>query len=127
MAVKRGAEARLETLGERIKAARQHAGMSQVALAAGLRQRVDEVVAQDYVSRWETGISGTSDAMVRAIAQVLDVSAGWLTHGDVPGVAVPVWARPKPSVSRITEADVDRATDSVTGKAARRKRGATGD
>jgi Predicted transcriptional regulators len=82
-----------EELSGRIKEARKQRGMSQARLAELVRAdpEVVEVVAQDYVSRWETGTSGTSPAIQRAIARALDVSAGWLTHGTGPGITPPPW------------------------------------
>lgn len=103
MPVKRGAlgpEPR--ELSGRIKEARTQRGMSQARLAALVRadHEVTEVVAQDYVSRWETGTTGTSPAIQRAIARALEVSAGWLTHGTGPGITPPPWRQPAAPAER---------------------------
>lgn len=67
------------TIGERLKNARLHAGLTQeqlgkaVGIKAGERQRVSE---------WETGARTPNRENVERLAHALGVSPGWLAYGD---------------------------------------------
>lgn len=64
------------TIGDRIKEAREAAGLSQQqladAVAKGVRQRVNE---------WERGVRTPRRDALERIAEVLGVKAGWLMFG----------------------------------------------
>lgn len=67
--------AELSTLGERIRAARTRANISQEELA----RRVG--VGKNVVSRWETGQSDLRADNLRSVTHELGVSADWLLDG----------------------------------------------
>ena len=64
-----------EAIGARVRAARQHAGLSQTALAA----RVG--VSQPAVAAWETGAYDPRRVVIARLADALDVSPDWLASG----------------------------------------------
>lgn len=65
--------------GERIRIARQAAGMTQVQLAAALG------VAQQVVSAWEKGLYGPRDQKRIPLARVLGTTVDELFPYDTPG------------------------------------------
>lgn len=64
------------TLGERLRKARNHAGMEQVELADALG------VARNTISNYETDRRHPSKALIRYWAEVCGVSNDWLVDGD---------------------------------------------
>ena len=99
--------------------------------------RRESPVRKQQVASWFAGVVPNFQLGV-ALAQVLEVDPVELglplrrvdcgeEGGEADGQAAQRKPTPPPPLSFITEADMDRATFSVTGKAARRKRGATGD
>jgi len=64
------------TLARRIAEARRQAGLTQADLADRLG------VAQSTLARWESGAREPARAVVRRLAQLLRVSAGWLESGE---------------------------------------------
>lgn len=67
---------RIDTLGQRLRAARQHMGLTQVQLA----ERAE--VKQSDVSKVERGASATTRGIAR-IAHALEVDPLWLERGTV--------------------------------------------
>jgi transcriptional regulator with XRE-family HTH domain len=65
----------LESIGERIRAARKDAGFNQAALAARIG------VSQPAVASWESGQHDPRRLMLVRIAEALGVSVGWLAGG----------------------------------------------
>ncbi|QIE54899.1 adenosylcobalamin-dependent ribonucleoside-diphosphate reductase [Pikeienuella piscinae] len=71
-----------ETFGDRLKAARENASMTQAELA-------EEVgVSQGHVSRLEREFKPTNLRLVEQIARKLDADATWLTFGAEPVLRV---------------------------------------
>lgn len=68
-----------QTMGQRIRAARQRGQVSQ----RDLGDRIG--VSASTISQWETGgVRGLESRALRAIARVLDVNEEWLSHGTGP-------------------------------------------
>lgn len=65
----------MESIGERIRAARKGAGLNQAALAARIG------VTQPAVASWESGHHDPRRLMLARIAEALGVSVGWLAGG----------------------------------------------
>jgi len=66
------------TLGERIRKARDFAGLDQAELAA----LVD--ATRTTVSNWETGATSPNQRKVRRVAMVTGVAVDWLRDGHGP-------------------------------------------
>lgn len=64
--------------GSRIRQAREQQGWSQGELA----RRFPPPVDGNYIGRWERGQNMPSWPHLRALAQVLGVSVGWLVDDD---------------------------------------------
>lgn len=94
----------LDTLGQRLRAARRHCGLTQVQLA-----KLAEVQQSD-VSKVERGASGTTRGIAR-LARALGVDALWLERG--------VGSRPKWADLGHTDEGVFPTTTSGSGSAAR--------
>lgn len=77
--------------GKRIKAAREHAKLSQEAVADALTERMQHRVRQTHVSRWERGANKPSDRYAKPLADLLDVAMGWLLNGVESGAPAPPW------------------------------------
>lgn len=72
-----------QRIGERLQAARTAKGMSQRALAKATHPSNRAAsVSGGYISRIEAGQRFPSLYMIRALADVLDVSAEWLERGE---------------------------------------------
>ena len=70
-------------IGLRIQQLRKELGLSQAALAEAIERQTKTRASKNQVSQWETSRSpGPQDAMIRAIASVLGVSAKWLATGE---------------------------------------------
>ncbi len=70
-------QGRCNRSGERVRLARERAGLSQEQLAAKLQ--VEEInVTQKAISRVETGVRVIPDYELPALAKVLQVSVPWL-------------------------------------------------
>jgi transcriptional regulator with XRE-family HTH domain len=70
-------------IGLRIQQVRKELGLSQTALAEAIERKTRNKASKNQVSQWETSRSpGPQDAMIRAIAAVLGVSAKWLATGE---------------------------------------------
>ena len=70
-------------IGLRIQQVRKELGLSQAALAEAIAQKSDARASRNQVSQWETQRApGPEDAMVKAIAAALGVSAKWLATGE---------------------------------------------
>ncbi|MEO0141174.1 MAG: S24 family peptidase [candidate division WOR-3 bacterium] len=67
-----------ETIGARIKRAREHRGMSQLRLARQIG------VPFQRISEWERGLVSPSARYLKAIADSLSVSLDWLLSGMGP-------------------------------------------
>jgi len=67
-----------ETIGSRIKKARETAGISQLGLARQIG------VPFQRVSEWERGVVSPSARYLKAIAEALSVSLDWLLSGRGP-------------------------------------------
>ena len=80
----------MKTIGERVRQAREHRGLSGVGLAKLVGYKT-----QSGVSNLENRASGRGGFMLPKIAQVLDVSIDWLLDGpDTADVSqVPAYAR----------------------------------
>lgn len=66
------------TFTDRLRKARESAGLDQAALAALLAKK------RSTVSNWERGTNRPDDLALRAIAHYTDVSYLWLKRGVVP-------------------------------------------
>lgn len=75
--MKAGTEDRRRRIGERIRAAREGARLSQIELARLLS------VSNSIISSWETGRASISADDLALIAQALEKPAGYF-YGDVP-------------------------------------------
>lgn len=64
------------TLQDRIRKARDHAGLSQAALAEQIP------VARNTLSRWELGANTPSSRELQRLAEITNVSFDWLLQGD---------------------------------------------
>lgn len=69
------------TVGDRLVKARKHAGLKQTEIANLLG------VSHGAVSAWETDSTPIKLGMLRAWAQVCQVSFHWLRHGDADKIA----------------------------------------
>lgn len=70
-------QGRCNLAGERVRQARERAGLSQEQLAAKLQ--VEEInVTQKAISRMETGLRVIPDYELPALARVLQVGVLWL-------------------------------------------------
>src|SRR5687767_20323 len=67
-----------KTLAERIKQAREAAGLSQAALATAIG------TTSLAISTWERGLYAPTDENLVRVAAVLDKSPAWLRYGVVP-------------------------------------------
>lgn len=75
------------TRGERIAAARAHAGLSRAQLGQRCSPDPEKVVDPRQVFRWEReDVEPRSDVLLR-LADALSVSVRWLITGDDP----PTW------------------------------------
>lgn len=74
-------DARERTLGQRIKMARDRAGLSQ--------EQVAEVfgISRNAVSLWESDSSAPAQKKLAAIAEKLRCPAGWLLNGTPPSAS----------------------------------------
>ena len=70
-----------EAVGARLRAAREARGLTQSGLAALAN------TAQSLISRYETAHNSPGVAVLTAMADALDVSAGWLLTGEGEGPA----------------------------------------
>ena len=88
-----------ETIGQRIKLAREAAGMKQSDLA----EKADTQWQQ--VSRWERGQSTPRAKAVKALCMALGVDPQWLLAGEGPMYASPLeaFARSTPDPARTAE------------------------
>ncbi|MFW0169252.1 helix-turn-helix domain-containing protein [Rothia sp. P4278] len=66
------------TLQDRIRKAREHAGLNQTALAELIP------VARNTLSRWESGAFKPSAADLDRLAEITDVDRTWLETGAEP-------------------------------------------
>jgi transcriptional regulator with XRE-family HTH domain len=74
-------------IGLRIQQVRKELGMSQADLAAAIERTTESRATRNQVSHWETARApGPQDAIIKAIAAVLGVSAKWLATGEGPRV-----------------------------------------
>lgn len=69
------------TIGERIKQARESAGLTQRQLADRLGIRASGF---QRISGWETGLRTPSRKNAEKLAEVLGVTAVWILYGDQP-------------------------------------------
>ena len=71
------------TLGDRLRKAREVAGLTQGEVADGLRARGIKCRGHSTVSMWETGTQPRNIlTVIEAWAEVCDVPAEWLLVGD---------------------------------------------
>ena len=95
------------TVGERIKAARKQAGMTQGELAEKLE------ISYVGVSQWESGRRNPKASTLARIAEVLDVPLGYLTEAHVMGsyelqdFVRRAWPRADNYVKKLQENDGD--------------------
>ena len=75
------------TLGERIAAARNRAGLTQLQLAQGLGLPLFQV------ADWERGAAEPSLEQMAALCRVLDVTSDYLLLGKEPESAKPICPR----------------------------------
>lgn len=68
-------------LKDRVKVAREHAGMSQVRLVARVVELTGRKFTQQALSKLETGESNASEALA-AIAVACGINAHWLVTGE---------------------------------------------
>jgi transcriptional regulator with XRE-family HTH domain len=72
-------------IGLRIQQVRKELGMSQADLAAAIERTTESRATRNQVSLWETARAPSpQDAIIKAIAAVLGVSAKWLATGEGP-------------------------------------------
>jgi transcriptional regulator with XRE-family HTH domain len=72
-------------IGLRIQQIRKELGLSQAALAEAIERTTESRATRNQVSHWETARApGPQDAIIKAIASVLGVSAKWLATGEGP-------------------------------------------
>lgn len=111
----------METLGERMKWAREQRSMSQPALAHALG------VAPMTVSKWERGVMDLGSSKLRKVSALLGVSADWLLNGGplegeaVRVAEVPFWDEFLANYGRVSELSDEELWD-IRGFAARRTR-----
>ncbi|MEM9709749.1 MAG: helix-turn-helix transcriptional regulator [Pseudomonadota bacterium] len=102
------------TMGDRLTAAREAAGLTQADL--GARLGADD----GAVAAWERDMAAPSSDRLSMIAAVLSVSVGWLMNGEGDGVAAPVVqpANPDPGAVlaevRALRADAERTAKRLT-------------
>lgn len=95
------------TVGERIRAARKQAGMTQGELAEKLE------ISYVGVSQWESGRRNPKDSTLARIAEVLDVPLGYLTGAYAVGFVElddfvkRAWPRADHYVKKLQENDGD--------------------
>lgn len=72
-------------IGLRIQQMRRELGLTQAQLAEEIARITRTRANKNQVSQWETQRApGPQDAMIKAIAKVLGVSAVWLATGEGP-------------------------------------------
>ena len=70
-------------IGLRIQQVRRELGLTQADLAEAIAKRTKTRANKNQVSQWETSrVPGPQDAMLKAIAHILGVSAVWLATGE---------------------------------------------
>jgi transcriptional regulator with XRE-family HTH domain len=70
-------------IGLRIQQRRKELGLTQAGLAEALALRTHTRASKNQVSQWETQRApGPQDAMLKALAAILGVSAVWLATGE---------------------------------------------
>lgn len=67
-----------KTMGERLRAAREKAGLTQSQVAEALK------VSASSVKQWETDRSVPRDEQLQALAEAISADLGWLLTGIFP-------------------------------------------
>lgn len=81
----------VESIGTRLRAAREHAGLSQEQIAEAIGQLRGQKLRQSRVSSWEVLGERPDDDDVRRWGVLTHTAPGWLTHGEEGGAGVPLW------------------------------------
>ena len=81
----------VESIHTRLRAAREHAGLSQEQIAEAIGKLRGLKLRQSRVSSWEVKGERPDDADVEHWGALTDAAPGWLTHGVKGGAGVPSW------------------------------------
>jgi len=77
------------TMGDRLRKAREVAGLTQAEVAAELRARGIKCKGHSTVSMWETGTQPRNlERVLEAWGDICDVPAAWLFSGDANALAL---------------------------------------
>lgn len=92
--MRRGWLERLKTQGERIRYARQQAGLSLAQVASGIRLLTGSKASKSLIGQWERGgVNNPNNANMLALAQVTGFSVEWIVRGRGPERGVPASAK----------------------------------
>jgi transcriptional regulator with XRE-family HTH domain len=99
----------LQQMGARIRQRRRMLHLSQEEVA----RRMPGVINGQRISLWERGLHRPQDENLEALAEVLEVSVGWLQWGREPAVEEePVWV--SRLEDRLAQAASERDTRATT-------------